>query len=160
MLDFSKYHRELAIFRTESNATLWKQLGMSITEKSTLFAVFPNRTVEKIDGTENRYAHAIRSYISKHNLIPNIDERELEEISLSQNVLQNSDTRNKDTKSDHVNAYQNRLLRHQKLSMVDFETALSYMLRREIPRTKEIQEDAYDALLHWLIVLTKVFDWR
>lgn len=55
-----------------------------------------------------------------------------------------------------MNSYQNRLIRHQKLSMVDFETALSYMLRREIPRTKEIQGEIYDALVHWLIVLTKV----
>lgn len=160
MLDFSKYHQELAIFRTESNATLWQQLGMTIAEKPTLFAVFPNRTVDKIDATENNYARAIRAYISKHNLIPNIDDRELDEVSLSQNVLQNSDTRNKETKADHVNAYQHRLLRHQKLSMVDFETALSYMLRREIPRTKDIQGDAYDALVHWLIVLTKVWDRR
>ncbi len=46
---------------------------------------------------------------------------------------------------------------HPKISMVDLETALSYMLRREIPRIKEIQGATYDALLHWMHVLTKVF---
>jgi len=44
----------------------------------------------------------------------------------------------------------------QKISMVDLETALSYMLRREIPRIKQIQGESYDALLHWLNVLVKV----
>ncbi len=40
--------------------------------------------------------------------------------------------------------------------MVDLETALSYMLRREIPRIKEIQGEIYDTLVHWLIILNKV----
>lgn len=160
MLDFSKFHQELIIYRTESNATVWKQLGMTITEKPVVFAVFPNRTVEKIDVTSskdettNKFDSAIRSYISKNNFISNINDREVEEISLSQNFLQNI------SKTHHVNSYQNRLIRHQKLSMVDFETALSYMLRREITRTKEIQGEIYDALVHWLIVLTKYFPGR
>jgi hypothetical protein len=45
----------------------------------------------------------------------------------------------------------------EKINMIDLETALSYMLRREISRMREIQGEAYDALVHWLIVLTKVY---
>ncbi len=41
--------------------------------------------------------------------------------------------------------------------MLDLETALSYMLRREIPRIKQIQGETYDALVHWLNVLVKVY---
>jgi hypothetical protein len=41
--------------------------------------------------------------------------------------------------------------------MMDLEAALSYMLRREIPRIKELRGEVYDALVHWLIVLTKVY---
>lgn len=48
----------------------------------------------------------------------------------------------------------------QKVNMLDLETALSYMLRREIPRIKEIRGEVYDALVHWLIVLTKVCYWN
>ncbi len=44
----------------------------------------------------------------------------------------------------------------QKVNMVDLETALSYMLRREISRMKQIQGETYDALVHWLNVLVKV----
>lgn len=43
-----------------------------------------------------------------------------------------------------------------KVNMFDIETALSYMLRGEIPRTKQIQGETYDALVNWLSMLAKV----
>lgn len=45
----------------------------------------------------------------------------------------------------------------KKVNMLDMETALSYMLRREIPRIRQIQGETYDALIHWLTILVKVF---
>ena len=45
---------------------------------------------------------------------------------------------------------------NQRINMVDLETALSYMLRREIPRIQEIQHETFDALVHWLNVLVQV----
>lgn len=85
-----------------------------------------------------------------------MNDEEMDEAVLSKNVLHSDHARDKQTPNGHDNAYQNRLIRRQKLSMVDLETALSYMLRREIPRYKDIRGEAYDALVHWLIVLTKV----
>jgi hypothetical protein len=61
---------------------------------------------------------------------------------------------NQDKKEMHETDDKN--VAQQKLNMVDLETALSYMLRREIPRTKEIQGESYDALVQWLDVLIKV----
>ncbi|CAF4676541.1 unnamed protein product, partial [Rotaria magnacalcarata] len=45
---------------------------------------------------------------------------------------------------------------YRKVNMVDLELALSYMFREEVPQMKDIQGKAYDALVQWLSVLTKV----
>ena len=93
--------------------------------------------------------YAIRSYVHKSKCIDNFDDRDLEEIIHSKNALKKSEV--KGTKE-----VQGAVVENQKLNMVDLETALSYMLRREVPRIKMIYGETYDALLHWLIVLTKV----
>lgn len=45
---------------------------------------------------------------------------------------------------------------HSKVNMVDLELALSHMFRDEVPQMKQIRGEAYDALVKWLTVLTKV----
>ena len=53
MLDFSKYYEQLAIFRTGTNSTLWRQFSMNITDVPVLFTVFRNRTIEQIKVPQN-----------------------------------------------------------------------------------------------------------
>ncbi len=64
----------------------------------------------------------------------------------------------KEAKLDNKNTHdvEDTNILPQKINMVDLETALSYMLRREIPRTLQIEGEAYDTLIHWLTVLSKV----
>ena len=100
-------------------------------------------------GHRNRLNYAVRSYIHQHQSIENFDDRDLEEIILSKNALKIGDSK----KLEHL---ENITSNQQRVNMVDLEVALSYMLRREIPRLKEIQGETYDALVHWLLVLTKV----
>lgn len=45
---------------------------------------------------------------------------------------------------------------YMKINMFDIETGLSYMLRGEISRMKQIQGEPYDALVNWLNILAKV----
>jgi len=109
-------------------------------------------------GSRNLFNYAIRSYIHERKCIDNFDDRDLEEIILSRNALKNAETLKKSTLNEkETNDVVEKNSAHQKINMVDLETALSYMLRREIPRIKEIQGATYDALLHWMHVLTKVF---
>ena len=106
-------------------------------------------------GSRNLFNYAIRSYVHQRKCLDNFDDRDLEEIIVSKNALKSSQAVKKsEEKAPSEVAMADAA--NQKLSMVDLETALSYMLRREIPRMKEIQSEAYDALLHWLTVLTKV----
>ena len=109
-------------------------------------------------GSRNLFNYAIRSYIHERKSIDNFDDRDLEEIIHSKNALKNAETLKKSNSNDkETNEVVEKNTLHQKINMVDLETALSYMLRREIPRIKEIQGEAYDTLLHWLHVLTKVY---
>ena len=185
MLDFSKYYEQLAIFRTAANSTLWHEYRMNITDVPVLFTVYRNRTIEQIKvpqnityvesksdelhtnasfcfsidssdtvGNRNRFNYAIRSFIHKGRYIENFDDRDLEEIIRSKNptaAVGNKREFNQEP-ADHADPKTTP----GKINMVDLETALSYMLRRDIPRVKEIQGEVYDALLHWLIVLNKV----
>ncbi|CAF2495206.1 unnamed protein product [Rotaria sp. Silwood2] len=170
MLDFSKYYEQLAIFRMTTDRKLWYKFQINMTDIPALFAIFPNNTVEQIDtkqntkekiGSRNLLNYAIRSYIGQRQFIDNFDDRDLEEIIQSKNALENM---NKKRKSNQDNTEKNTLFNkniiHQKINMVDFETSLSYMLRREISRVQEIRGETYDALVHWLIVLTKYFPGR
>ena len=105
-------------------------------------------------GNRNRFNYAIRSFIHKGQYIENFDDRDLEEIIRSKNpptAVGNKREFNQEA-AHHVDSKTTP----RKVDMVDLETSLSYMLRRDIPRVKEIQGEAYDALLHWLIVLNKV----
>ncbi|CAF3331192.1 unnamed protein product [Rotaria sp. Silwood1] len=170
MLDFSKYYEQLAIFRMTTDKKLSYKFQINRTDVPVLFAVLPNSTVEQIIteqntkeniGSRNLFNYAIRSYIRQGQFIDNFDDRDLEEIIQSKNALENIDKKRKpyqdNKEKDNV---LNKHIIHQKISMVDFETSLSYMLRREIPRVQEIHGETYDALIHWLIVLTKYFPGR
>jgi hypothetical protein len=100
---------------------------------------------------------AIRLYIHKTKYIDNFDDRDFEEVIRSRNALRVAVTKqpivlNKNGIDDNID--KDRIRR--KINMVDLELALSYMFRQEIPQMKEIQGEAYDALVHWLTVLTKV----
>jgi hypothetical protein len=108
-------------------------------------------------GNRNLFNHAIRTYIHKTKCIDNFDDRDLEEIILSKNALKNAETKqklaqNKNQKDEVVD--KNTIYR--KVNMIDLELALSHMFRQEIPQMKEIQGETYDALVHWLTILTKV----
>ena len=81
----------------------------------------------------------------------------MDEIISGKSALKNEEKLKEEKQNDKdPHAIKETNILQQKLSMVDLETALSYMLRREIPRTKQIQGETYDALVHWLNVLTKV----
>ena len=56
------------------------------------------------------------------------------------------------TKAAHSNVFV------QKVNMIDLESALSYMLRHEVSRTKIINRSSYEALVQWLTVLVRVRD--
>lgn len=103
------------------------------------------------------FNYAIRSYIHQRKSIDNFDDRDLEEIIVSRNALKETDG-NKDAiqANNRIIPLANSNIDFKKVNMVDMETALSYMLRREIPRTKQIQGETYDALVHWLNILVKV----
>lgn len=74
---------------------------------------------------------------------------------LSKNALSMIDSK-KQSNQAKSKPVENINIDQQRPNMVDLEAALSYMLRREVPRVKEIQGETYDALVHWLLVLTKV----
>jgi len=100
---------------------------------------------------------AIRLYIRKTKYIDNFDDHDFEEVIRSRNALRAAVTkqqivRNKNGIDDNID--KDRIRR--KINMIDLELALSYMFRQEIPQMKEIQGEAYDALVQWLTVLTKV----
>ncbi|CAF0990847.1 unnamed protein product [Rotaria sordida] len=170
MLDFSKYYEQLAIFRMTTDRKLWYKFQINMTDIPALFAIFPNRTVEQINtkqntnekiGSRNLLNYAIRSRIRQTQFIDNFDDTDLEEIIQSRNALENMKKKKKSNQNNkEINNVLNKNINDQKISMVDLETSLSYMLRREIPRVQEIRGETYDALVHWLIVLTKYFPGR
>ena len=106
-------------------------------------------------GSRNGLNYAIRTYIHQWQLIENFDDHDLEEIMLSKNALNMIDSK-KQSNQVKSKPVENINIDQQRLNMLDLEAALSYMLRREVPRIKEIQGETYDALVHWLLVLTKV----
>ncbi|CAF1622204.1 unnamed protein product [Adineta ricciae] len=162
MLDFSKYHEQLSIFRASTDSKLWSQLQLNFTDIPAVFIIHSNGTTERMNtkqninenlGSRNLLNYAIRSYVHKSKCIDNFDDRDLEEIIHSKNALKKSEVKG-------TNEVQGAAVENKNLNMVDLETALSYMLRREVPRIKMIYGETYDALLHWLIVLTKYFPGR
>ena len=103
------------------------------------------------------FNHAIRSYIHKTKSIDNFDDHDFEEIILSRNALKAAAVKRNIAKNKRImddNIDKDTI--HRKVNMIDLELALSHMFRQEIPQTKEIQGEKYDALVHWLTVLTKV----
>lgn len=108
-------------------------------------------------GNRNLFNYAIRSFIHEGGYIENFNDRDLEEILLSRKALKNAETKTvSNKKNEDTNTVASKIKVNQKLSMVDLETALSYILRREIPRIPEIRGESFDALSKWLTVLTKV----
>lgn len=90
-------------------------------------------------------------------MIDNFDDRDLEEIIHSKNALKNAENMKKNMQDNkETNDQVTTNSPSSKITMVDLETALSYMLRREVPRIKIIKDETYDALVHWLTVLSKV----
>ena len=95
---------------------------------------------------------AIRSYMNETKSLEHFDHREFEEIILSKNALRKAEKEQKMAKNKNVtqNAF------HRPVTMVDLELALVHMFRREIPQQTVIRAEAYDALVQWLMILTKV----
>ena len=48
MLDYSKYHDQLALFRTTTDGKLWRQFHLNITDVPALFVVLRNGTAQRI----------------------------------------------------------------------------------------------------------------
>ncbi|CAF0852105.1 unnamed protein product [Rotaria sordida] len=166
MLDFSKYRDQLAIFRTTTDGKLWRKFNVSITDVPALFVILRNRTAQRINIERNSsnnidyhdlFNNAIRSYIQQTKYIKNFDDREFEEIILSKNALKNAEMQQKLVQKKNVtDEILDKNTIYRKVNMVDLELALSYMFREEVPQIKEIYGEAYDALVQWLTVLTKV----
>lgn len=154
MLDFSKYHSEISIFRTTTDGKFWHKLPLNRTDVPSLFVIHRNRTAQRLDLKRNAtspvnsrqfFKELILSYVQEQNLIDHfqidIPRTTSQPISTQPNVL--DDTRDQFTV-------------HKKIHMLDLELALSYMFRYEIPQADRIQGSAYTALKQWLNVLIKV----
>jgi len=154
MLDFSKYHSEISIFRTTTDGQFWRKLPINRTDVPALFVILRNRTAQRLDLKHNAtiqlnsrqfFKELILSYVQQQNLIDNfqidIPLTTSQSISTQPNIL--DDTRDQFTV-------------HKKIHMLDLELALSYMFRYEIPQADRIQGAAYTALKQWLNVLVKV----
>lgn len=109
-------------------------------------------------GYRNLYNQLIRSYVTgKHLVDTNIDE-EFQETNIRKNFIKNDDQHQSASALYKIAPEETvQTLKNEKLNMLDLETGLSYMLRREIPRIKEIQGETYTALINWLTVLNKVW---
>lgn len=162
MLDFSKYLNEIAIFRTTTDGKLWRTLHLNLTDVPALFVILRNRTIVRLNPPQNTtirdgFHHAIRSYIQEKNLIENFNNQDLEEIIQSRNQLKIAQLkqefkRNKNLSDDIRDQY----TIYRKVHMIDLELALSHMFQYDISQMKNIQGDAYNALVQWLNVLIKV----
>lgn len=106
-------------------------------------------------GSRNAFNYAIRSYIHQKNSIDNFNDQDLEEIIASRNALREAEQK-EIIRRNQTNSTKDDEVIQMKVNMFDIETALSYMLRGEIPRTKQIQGETYDALVNWLSMLAKV----
>jgi hypothetical protein len=80
----------------------------------------------------------------------------MENMIVSMKTLRINEEKKKAEQLIAFETYKNNSLKRLKVNMMDLETGLSYMFRREIPQMKEIQGESYDSLLQWLTVLTKV----
>jgi len=166
MLDFSKYYKQIAIFRTTTDGKLWRKFHMNRTDVPALFVILRNRTVERINIKQNisenidhrnLFNSAIRSYIHKTKSIDNFDDHEFEEIIQIKNALKNAEKNRKSLQNNNLtDNIRDKNPIHQKVNMIDLELALSYMFRQEIPQIKDIHGETYNALVQWLTVLTKV----
>ena len=110
-------------------------------------------------GSRNAFNYAIRSYIHQKNSIDNFDDQDLEEIIASRNALREAENKELIRRNQTMSAKDDEVI-FMKVNMFDIETALSYMLRGEIPRTKQIQGETYDALANWLNMLATHFPGR
>ena len=53
MLDFSKYHEQLAIFRASTDGKLWGQLQLNLTDIPAVFIIHSNGTTERMNTKQN-----------------------------------------------------------------------------------------------------------
>jgi hypothetical protein len=53
MLDFSKYYKQLAIFRATTDGKFWHEFQIDIADIPALFVIHPDRTVERINIKQN-----------------------------------------------------------------------------------------------------------
>ncbi|CAF1093850.1 unnamed protein product [Adineta steineri] len=170
MLDFSKYHEQLSIFRTTTDGILWRKFHLNLTDVPALFVILHNRTAERIYAQQNignefdnrnLFHSAIQSYIDKTKSITDFDDHEYEEMMTSLYKLKSKEIERKRVKEQ--NSIDNDIDKntvHRKVNMVDLELALSHIIRQEIPQMKKIQGEAYTALVQWLTVLVKYFPGR
>jgi len=162
MLDFSKYQKQIAIFRTTTDGKLWRKFHLNTTDVPALFIILRNRTAKRIHtaqniSSRNSFSYAIRSYIHKTKSIENFDDHDFEEIIQSKNVLKNVQTKQKLNMNKNItDDVRDKNTIYQKVNMIDLESALSYMFRQEIPQMNYIKGEAYNALVQWLTVLIKV----
>ncbi|CAF1366680.1 unnamed protein product, partial [Didymodactylos carnosus] len=109
-------------------------------------------------GKRNLFNYALRTYIRKHpTLIQNYNDDDLEEIILRKKALKNKNEVVTATKQQKSINNESDI---KKVYMLDMESGLDFMLRREICKINEINNDAYNALVKWLTVLVKYFPGR
>lgn len=154
MLDFSKYHSEISIFRTTTDGQFSRKFHVNRTDVPALFVILRNRTAQRLDLKQNStsqinsrqfFKQLISSYIQDKNLIDhfqvNIPQTTSQIISAKPNI------------SDEI---RDQFTVHKKLHILDLELALSYMFRYEIPQIDRIHGATYTSLKQWLSVLIKV----
>jgi hypothetical protein len=90
--------------------------------------------------------------------LENFDEQEWEDIMFNRQLLKNAEVRNKlDQQTSIVQETSIDIQTNpRKMNMIDLELALFHMFRQEIPLLRHIRDEAYNALVQWLLVLTKV----
>lgn len=167
MLDFSEYQDKITIFRATTDGKLWRKFQLNLMDVPALFILHRNRTIERLDSPTNRtdktnyrnvFSNAIQSYIDQKKLLNTSVETVLQEIIQGRNALKNAQIEQESAKMNEslTDEIRDKNTIHQKVNMIDLELALSHMFRQEIPQAEDIRGEAYDALVQWLTVLTKV----
>ena len=163
MLDFSKYQKEISIFRTTTDGKFWRRFRLNTNDVPALFVILRNRTAQRLDtkqpltnntGSRNLFNYLIRSYIHQTKSIENFDNDDIKEIIESKNAQAKQQlTQINNNLTDEI---RDKDTIYRRMHYIDFESALSYMFRYEVPQIEELRGEAYRALVQWLTVLTKV----
>lgn len=162
MLDFSNYRDQITIFRTTTDGKLWRKFHVNLTDVPALFLLHRNRTIERIDSRNHSanmaYRTSFTNIIHEKNLIKTVTDPPIKDMIDGKTVLEDAQLRQQVlTKNENItDEIRDQNTVHKKVNMIDLELALSYMFRQEIPQLEDIRGEAYDALVQWLTVLTKV----